>query len=419
MFCHICLDKGRRKESQEIRLQISTPGYMSVHYHGVFPQNQKATYGHGELIHLVLSFPGEMLVPGSVALVGRVACYSTGTTAIAAGDQIYRDPLAGNHALFSSIKTSAQNFGGIESFQDYPRFVKMLGDATADNVGVVVETPTAAQGMANNAMQTQGMMMGMEGGADVTVIGGGEPFCVIPQICLNNCDGLIRDDVFGSLDMEVTTAYANQYFWGAGATAACNFKITDLKCYYQTVPIPPGSKPTPVHMTTYAPIQKNLNSNVCNLDCFVSTGLADAVHISFCRQADLGDVTKNYLQTAAPPGTPVYPGSLTGIANYGIARIEWAVNDTETALVGFPFDSQEDILMNWLRSFNVRPDRFSSTLGKLRGGPLATADGYGIGIPFGGLIDFRQTKFGVLLYSDVLTTDPFTAFLYFRSYITF
>ena len=75
----------------------------------------------------------------------------------------------------------------------------------------------------------------------------------------------------------------------------------------------------------------------------------------------------------------------------------YAVNDVDSAIVGFTMQSREEICTNGLRSFRNPAVKYSELIRHFR---EPNSDRYVAGLNFGGLIDFSSSKFSAEIQSQ-------------------
>lgn len=383
---------------------------MSNRYRSIFPLSQRATYEADSNVDFVMSLDNEKLLPGSVTLEGEVAVYSDlGATVAFDGEDIRYDPLAGWHALARDWTTEFQNVGVIESFVNYPRWVKMNTVATQFDDSLAVESPLSCEGRAPTEGIARGYLFGR------STVDPFIPFSIVPQIAINKATGPLSSTATGQIRLRLRLAPNTEVLYGNDVTSATGYSIKNLKLRYQT--IPDDGKLVAVQLETHSVYRSNVDSNNQNISTFVPS-LCSAVQMSFISQANEGTLKKNYLQLAplvglAPIGAV---GNTTPLASfsYGIERLYYAINDTEAgALVDFEFQSREEIVRNGLRAFNAKMDKYSALIRHFNN-PEAP-DRYLAGIPFGSLIDFSKNKFAVELQSQCSNSAAaaFIAYVYF------
>ena len=372
-------------------------------YNIVFPLAKKATYEANDTIDFVLSLENKKLVPGSLAICGDATIFKNKSTQTAFTSQDsdgYIDPDAGYHALFRDFTTEFRSIGLTEQFSYYPRYVKMKtqGSMLRDSLGV--ETFNCIEGKAMNETIRMGLNMGVNQSAAV-------PFVVKPDIAPNKSNVGIPGNQVGVVRIRCRLAPDSEVVYGADNNVG--YQIQHLELRYETID-DDGSR-EPLTMEVYQVNRQVIETNNANLSTFVP-GLCDAVHISFIPTADESDTTgkKNYLRCAPIPGTPILGDNPSNVQ--GASRLYYAINDTDTALVGFTMQSRSEMLWNYLRSWNNEPKDYATLLHRIQG-----ADAYGLGINFGSPLDFSTQQFAVEIDSNVSTAH--SAYLYFRGTRTY
>lgn len=379
-------------------------------YRSIFPLSQRDTYEEDSSVDFVMSLDNEKLIPGSVVLEGEVAVYANKADLIGLdGEDIHHDHLVGFHSLTRDWTTELQNIGVLEPLVNYPRLVRMNAVATQHDESLASESNMACEGRAPTAGIARGYLYGRTA-TDKYV-----PFSIVPQIAINKASAPISAAAVGQIRLRVRLAPDNEVLSGSGVTSAAGYIIKNLKLRYQT--IPDDGKLVPVNFQVYSVFRSNIDSNNQNVSTFVPA-MCSAVQMSFISQANEGTLTKNYLQLAPLPGIP--PLGATGSAAsgaYGIERLYYAINDTESgAVVDFTLESREEIMRSGLRAFNSKLDKYNALLRHLN--EPASADRYIAGVPFGSLINFKANKFSCEIQSQASNTDPYVGYFYFLGLVT-
>jgi len=387
---------------------------MSVKYRSIFPLSQREFYQADANCDFVLSLEGEKLLPGSVTLEGEVAVYSN-LNALTAynGEDIRFDPRVGWHTLCRDWTTEFQNVGVMESFVNYPRYVKMATVATQFDDSLASESVLSCEGRAPSDGIARGHLYGRSV-ADPYV-----PFSIVPQIVVNKASGPLSSMATGQIRLRVRLAPNVEALYGDGMTTDAGYQIKNLKLRFQT--IPDDNKLVPVQLEVHTVYRSNCDSNNQNISTFVPT-LCSAVQMSFINQTNEGTIKKNYLQLAPLPGLP--PVGVVGVnpvasESYGIQRLMYAINDTDSgALVDFVFESREEVLRNALRSFDAKMAKFDALIRHFN--TPGANDCYIGGISFGNLINFQSNKFAVEIESACSNSSAgaFVAYLYFTGLIS-
>jgi hypothetical protein len=357
--------------------------------------SQRAEYLSNENCDFTLTLDNEKLVSGTVVIEGVVAVYTDtlDPPTRLANQEVYYDPLAGFHSLFRDFTTEFSTIGVVETFQNYPRLVKMQTIATEYDDSLPMESRLSLEGRCSNVRQTKAFLNGTEAGSKDTQAG--VSFSVKPLICINKASSPLSSTATGLIKVRVRLAPDSEFLFGNGVTSSVYYKITQLRCRYQT--IPDDGKLVPTQMEIYNVYRASLESNNQNISTFVPS-LCDAVHLSFIPQTEEGQLTKNYLRCAVPLGkAPFGASSQDQMNEYGLERIIYAVNDVDSAIVGFTLQSREEICTNGLRSFRNPAVKYSELIRHFR---EPNSDRYVAGLNFGGLIDFSTSKFSSELQSQ-------------------
>jgi hypothetical protein len=378
---------------------------MPNNYRSIFPLSQRATYEADSNVDFVLSLDQEKLIPGSVTLEGEVAVYSNlASETQYNGEDIRFDPLVGFHGLCRDWTTEFANVGVVESFTNYPRAVKMATVATQHDDSLATESGLSCEGRSPTEGIARGLLYGRSL-ADAFI-----PFSIVPQIVVNKATAPLSSEVTGQVRLRLRLAPVTEFLYGQDITSAAGYSIKNLKLRFQTI-VDDGKK-VPVQLEVKQCFRANVDSNNANVSTFVPA-LCSSVQMSFINQAKEGTIKENYLQLApliglAPIGA-VGNSAPVASASYGIERLYYSINDTDSgAVVDFTFESREEIVRNGLRAFNAKMDKYNAMIRHFNN-PEAP-DRYIAGIPFGNLIDFSKNKFAVELQSQCGQTAA-TAFV--------
>jgi hypothetical protein len=84
--------------------------------------------------------------------------------------------------------------------------------------------------------------------------------------------------------------------------------------------------------------------------------------------------------------------------------------------VSYPLDSQEDILEHYLDSFINDDIKNDCTLIKVNRKPFGKF--WGVGLNYEGTINLLNSSFGMNIYSDVTSNNPYYIYLYFKALVT-
>jgi len=367
-------------------------------YRQINPVSQLATYSPNTNVDFTLNLDNEKLVPGTVCLTGECNVYQTGNTQVAAGVDVQYDGLVGYHGIVRDIQTEFRSLGVVESFQQYPRYVKMKALATVDVDSVGMDS----------ALSAEGRLPASEMSSEY-IRNEWNPFSLKLDNVLNNASGPISSSASGQIRMRIRLAPNEEFLFGrAWENLAPNYVVRNLKLNYEVMA--DDGKLQPVTMVIHNSWRGVLESSIQNLSTFVP-GLCEAVHISFIKQTDETTSARNYLACQPPLGKP--HGQDNVEQSYGLERLDYAVNDVDTALLGWTMEYRDEMVYNGLRSFQTPPDRYGRLLDLMKKQP--DPDGYIVGIPFGAPINFTNNKFAADMQSAITSSADFTAsYFYFR-----
>jgi hypothetical protein len=394
---------------------------MSHLYRSVFPLTQQLYYTQNQTNKFVLSTEGQSILPGSVRITGKCSIQQgvavpPATIGVITNQQIYYDPLVGYHGLFAKIESGTRAQSTVETLTYYPRLVKTKAAGRSYNVSLGVDSFNSIEGRAVSTKQVQGLIQGLGTTDDASVADTFIPFSIVPDIWLNKLDSALPGSRIGNeVIIQFTMSPNQQFLYGAGVDATATYQVSDLKVQWEAIPETPNGNKNPINYEKYVDDRQLMNSGVTSINVVAPGVLVDSVHMSFIDSALEFTTTSNFLQCAAPPGkapfVPVGPqvGSNT-MRDYGLERIIWSINNSDTSVSGFVQDNREEILWNGLRSLNLEPTAWDSQLEN----PYMP-DLYLAGIPFGGLQDLMSKRFAVQLYSQCTNATVFVCYMFFRA----
>ena len=286
--------------------------------------------------------------------------------------------------------------------------MKTQSTMVRDSLGT--ETFNCIEGKCMNEVVRRGYNMGVSPEAAGDVITK-VPFVIKPDIACNKSNVAIPGNQVGVVRIRCRLSPDEEVCYGADSGQA-GYVLTNLQIRYETI-ADDGTR-DPLTLEVYNVARQVIETNNANLATFVP-GLADSVHMSFCATAHEAVPINNYLLCQPLPGKPLtFEGNSNprNSANQGAERLYYAINDTDTALVGFTMESRSEMLWNYLRSWDNEPKDYGTLLNRLQEG-----DAYGLGINFGAPLDFSNQKFAVQIDSE--TVNPTSVYMYFRGSRTF
>ena len=385
-----------------------------AYYRSTPPSSQQTFYREQENIDFHINLQKDEAVEmGSVRLEGRVTTYVTGSTAVTANTRLYYDNYVGSQALTSQLTVVFDKFGTLENNMNYPRYVKHHAVATLAPESLGTQTDNSVELRVATQAMTKGMLEG-QFTRDLSL-----PFSNRLYCCLNDASDDIPSALTGNIMIRIRTPPTNQWVFGEDYVAGTNYKLEDIMLTYNVVKAVPLKAPLILKVTNSAPSVAIASTQV-NISQS-SPGLSNAVSLSFISQERQNDAgSYNYLAMMPPPGKPpvgagISGGSETDTGHYGVERCTYAVNDTDTALVGFTFESREEIAANGLRVFGEGTRTYSALIRNYS--DPDQPDCYLMGMPFGKYIDFSSTKFGLELQTQCTQQDQYQAYLFFHSAI--
>ena len=288
-----------------------------------------------------------------------------------------------------------------------------FGTETDNAVEATVATQTQALGICEGTYAEEDVPT-----ASVSDIGDTFPFVIKPMICLNRAN----NNYFLPKCLIRIRLATNAHFLMGDQFDINNssFQISDLSIRYRR--IVDDGKRGPVTFQVVHTYEDILNSNYHTSSTFVPNAPCDAVYISFISTSleNQANGRSNYLQLQPPPGIAPYPANsaaaTSDTGHYGIERLIYGVNDTETAVLGYTIVSREEVLMNALRAYGVPPAKYATLIRNFQDPIMPNY--YIAGIGFGGLIDFTTNKFSVEFQTQVTSATTYAVYFYFRTYLS-
>lgn len=387
---------------------------MSTRYRSIFPMSQKDAYYANDNVDFILSLSQEALLSGSVTLEGKVKVWmnSARSTPMAQADLVYYDHIVGAHGLIRDITTEFRAVGVVENYL-YPRYVKHEMVATVAPESLGTETNHSVELRVCSDSAAQGMLLGM------TTADRHQPFSLKLRNCVNKATAPLPSSQTGDIRIRLRLSPNAEWLYGPDyVEGSVNYEITELKMRFTT--IPDDGKAKAVSMEVLQLYKASIDSNNANVSTFVP-GECRGVSISFIKQQDENTAGTNYLLMSVPPGIPPYqPAGTTplNLDHYGVERLYYSVNDTDTALIGFTLESREELILNGLRVFNQSPVKYNALIRRFN--DPERPDCYLIGVPFGGMIDFSRNKFSMEVQSQISSgvANAYNVYVYFPTMVS-
>ncbi len=365
---------------------------QTVLYHQVEPQATQTTYKSFDNVDFVINAgEGRALLKNSVRILGDLKVNSTGATRSTGG--IGWDRNAGAHCFIDSIQVSMDNAGLVENIQHYPRYVAMVGHATDDRLDTLnsdrqCELKAATQA-ANEALG-KGIGTYVEAGGTVTAPEDVD-FSIKPVCGLNRMSGGdLAESVSGSVTLTCNLARDVVALRGRSQAAASNYELSNLRVTFRTVAAP--ARPEKVLMRTIHAVKSNLLSGTGTISVNVPA-VCSGVSMSFIDTAREGAINHNSYALEIPQG---------------LTEAQYMFNDATNSLVTYVLQDRTEMLERFISSLEetghnqVAKDVFRAN------------QGFGLGLPFDGLVDLSKNRFTVQIQSGA-NNRPSSAFLYFHS----
>lgn len=374
-------------------------------YHRVIPENLKDSYVEFDQVDFNLAFEGRKMVVGSLRVEGELEVRYDGKTlddtTVVDGGQINNkyiqfDGAVGAHAFCESFTTSISGGSGgrvIENLTEYPRYVKMATTATEgtsdmNNSKNICQLKAPSDEM--TLMYMKGEDMNERFPAPVLC---NPDFSIKPLICLNSGSGNVSHKKTGDVRVSVQMNRVFGALGGVDNTSKTSYAIRDLRVRYMSVP--EDNKDDSVVLKTKLNIKQSIQSSFANIQTKVPA-LCTAVSVSFLEQANENSAKYNNQE-------------LNNIPN--LTQTQFMFNDSTNTLITYLIKNNSEVTQRYIDSFLDTGRNALST------SELANNNGRGVGLDFGQVIDLSQQRFSLQLTSDVSSSNPLIAFMYFHSFI--
>jgi len=373
---------------------------QNILYHEVAPQNDNPDgFVEFNTIDWELMVEGRSLLKNSIVIEADITVYKTGTTDLVVADRVGLENKIGFHGIFESwsCEGSGQN---LQNLTDYPRYVNMVASATlgqndTNDIKYQAEgrTPTEAGGryvlqrtLAHNKSSSH---------ADRFLPAN---FSVMPKICFNS---MVGDDYSfnrnGSVRVSCNLARNNQFLHGGDVSATSNYKLTNVKLRF--ISVPDSGKQGKMIMNSAVSVKTTVNSQQANIGVKVPAQACNGVVISFIKQSNDNAVGENSYALEQYPR---------------LDEVQYLFSDATNKYITYVIDDHEEMRQ---RGLNALTD---SRHNQVNGATLKANNGEIIGLSFQEFIDLRNQKFTVQLKSSAtdLATNPRLVFLYFLNLIS-
>ena len=368
-------------------------------YTSTYPLSQRDQYYPNENVDFVLNFANKTILPNSLLVTGRLVVYSGGNPAqpvyVENGDEVYYDGHVGAHGVFQTW-TSSMSDRVIETFNHYPRYIKMRTTAmfTSEDLSCMSTEAPQLKCFDQQQPETAGEDTTCLTSTSVLVLPnnttGGRAFAIKPEVCLNTAPA-IPYSVSGEVKLSVQLSSQTQFLYGADA-GDYSFYLTDLELCYNTVP--DNKKVTAIPYVYKQSLKQIISSNnqALNFNTPIPT---NSLFSSFILTASENDVTMDYL-TMDPLE--------------GLNRVDWSINDMNQGILEYPLEHNEEIKLNYLMAVlnsnsmdvkqSIEPQALSA-VNKIRG----------VGLNY--LQALANTKVSMNILSDASNQTQYACYIYF------
>ena len=212
---------------------------------------------------------------------------------------------------------------------------------------------------------------------------------------LNKASGNTSLDVSktGPIKVSILLNRVQNALSGANMASSVSYTLKDLRMQYCSVETAPSQVPS-VMRTTYS-YKQSVSSSFVNIQSKVPA-VCDAVSITFQKQADEGSFVPNNTDLVKVPN---------------VDEVVFAFNDSTNSLVSYTIKEREEYLARYLESLST------STKG-VRMNSIHSNEAFGIGLSFRDRVDLSTQKFNTQIRSDISSTSPMVAYLYFSSLLS-
>jgi len=380
---------------------------MSITYHSSLPENTKASYVAFDSVDFIIYPEGRSLQLNKIRLCGEVDIQDGGNLTLIANrlKDIKMDEMVGAHCFISDIQTEFANQGVVEILNDYPRMVKMETTAKNDPEDMC-NASNACELKCAFPEHSRAITCGKEAPKQDTITPAAtEPtdgtagvlekdldFSLKLSCCLNKASGNTSLDVSktGPIKISVLLNRVQNALSGANMANSVSYSLKNLRMTYCSVESQPSKVPT-VMRTMYS-YKQSISSSFANIQSKVPA-ICDALSITFQKQANEGEYVSNNTD-------------LTKVPN--VSEVVFTFNDSTNSLVSYSIRDREESLHRYLESLSV------SNKG-CRLNAVHSNEAFGIGLNFRDRVDLSNQRFNTQITSEISSSTPFVAYLYFHS----
>ena len=210
--------------------------------------------------------------------------------------------------------------------------------------------------------------------------------------CLNQVSGSKNLDISktGPIKVSLTLNRNNNVFNGVDVDSNTNYELRNLKINYCSVPNQSSKVPT-LFRTKYT-YKTNIDSTFTNIHTKVPA-VCSSVSLSFQPSLEEGVRVLNNTQLSQLPN---------------VSEVIFTFSDSTNSLISYSIKEDAELLDRYIESMGTSQNSIN------RNNVLANK-AYGIGLNFRDRIDLSNQRFSTQITSDISSSNPVVAYLYFHS----
>tara|TARA_R110000824_G_scaffold401189_2_gene611219 strand:+ start:861 stop:1952 length:1092 start_codon:yes stop_codon:yes gene_type:complete len=362
---------------------------MSVVFHSVEPESNKATFSQMDTVDFVIA-GDRNVIRNSIRLEGKLAINQTASTRAVLADQLSLDKRVGANGLIDSMSCSIDG-SVIENIgSEYARYVGMVQSATKSRDDYYsakelceLKSPDDRTAIlyscgASNGSSTEGL-------SDLD-------FSFKPVMCLNRSSSDIPMSK-GVIKISLNLARNVNALSGNNQIAGSNFVISEFRLTYRSSPPNPVDQ---IVMKSISMIKKEVNSGFANISTRVPA-IVDAVSCSFLRTDHENTIINNTLNLETLPD---------------LQEVQFLFNNATNQYQQYLQKDTHEFLHGYLESLKSSGHSDVSTEN------VKGQNGNGLGMSFGERIDLSNNKISVQIRSGVTSGARYLMYMYFHSTIS-
>lgn len=372
----------------------------SIRYHGVRPENVKPSYGEFDTVDFLMSFENRKYNGGSCRLIGKVKInYPEGVEPLTT--KVSYDGPVGAHSFIDRVDTSSAVYGSIENVSDYSRFISAKAQSSLAkedmfNSVYVCENRVPDEVLSN--LMLKGMVDYTKN--TVTTFAGATgfvkdlDFSIKLDVALNNLIGDTKLPYAKTGDLKVSLTLARNVavlFGDSRIGTTINYQLSDLMLVFTTSPDNLQYSPQ-YSMRVKTGIKQSVQSSFANISTKVPI-VADSMFATFILQDNENSALQNGMKGEEIPN---------------LKELQFIWNDALNQEFTYTIKSREETLYNYVKAVSKVVSSNNCSLNV-----LASNQGFGVGISFGGAVDLSKSKLGMNILSDITNGNPYVAYLFF------